>query len=85
MARIIGPQKLGYFNYVMWLANMSGIVGSVGVPMTTRKYMAEYLGRGEPGVARAVFFATMQLQQLMSSLPYLATVIVLVLIYFFIH
>ena len=67
MARIIGPQKLGYFNYVMWLANMSGIVGSVGVPMTTRKYMAEYLGRGEPGVARAVFFATMQLQVLIAS------------------
>jgi O-antigen/teichoic acid export membrane protein len=68
MARVIGPQKLGYFNYIQWLANISGFVGSLGIPMTTRKYMAEYLGRGEAGIARAVFFATLRLQTLIALL-----------------
>lgn len=62
MARVLGPHKLGYFNYVMWLANMSGLVGSAGIPTTTRKYMAEYIGRGELGTARAVFFSTFRFQ-----------------------
>src|SRR5438067_9412187 len=62
MARVIGPEKLGYFNYVGWLANMSGQVGSLGIPVTTRKYMAEYLGRGQAGTARAIFRATLRLQ-----------------------
>ena len=28
IARAIGPQKLGYFNYIMWLANISAAIGS---------------------------------------------------------
>ena len=64
MARAIGPQKLGYFNYIQWLANMSGVIGSLGIPMTTRKYMAEYIGTGEAGIVRAIFFATLRLQTL---------------------
>lgn len=62
MARVIGPEKLGYLNYISWLTTMTGIVGSMGVPATTRKYMAEYLGRGEVGVARAVYHATSAVQ-----------------------
>ena len=62
VARIIGPEKLGYFNYIGWLTTMTGIVGSLGVPAATRKYMAEYLGAGEPGLARAVYHATNALQ-----------------------
>jgi O-antigen/teichoic acid export membrane protein len=62
VARTIGPAKLGYFNYVLWLANVSGLVGSLGIPSTTSKYMAEFLGRGQNGIARAVFSHTMRLQ-----------------------
>lgn len=62
MARVIGPQKLGYFNYIQWLTNMSGLAGSLGIPATTRKYMAEYLGKGQAGIARAIFFATFRFQ-----------------------
>jgi O-antigen/teichoic acid export membrane protein len=67
MARAIGPEKLGYFNYISWLANMSGQLASLGIPITTRKYMAEYLGKGEGGVARAIFTATLRLQILTAS------------------
>jgi O-antigen/teichoic acid export membrane protein len=68
MARVLGPEKLGYFNYIMLLTNMSGVIGSLGVPLTARKYMAEYLGRGEPGVARSIFFYTLRAQTAMAFL-----------------
>ena len=65
MARVIGPEKLGYFNYILWLTNLSMVVGSLGVALTARKYMAEYLGRGEHGLVRSIFFAAFRLQALM--------------------
>jgi len=68
IARAMGPQRLGYFNYIFWLANISGAIGSLGVPATARKYMAEYLGRGEPGIARAIFEATLRLQMITAGL-----------------
>jgi O-antigen/teichoic acid export membrane protein len=67
IARAFGPQKLGYFNYIMWLANISASIGSLGVPATARKYMAEYFGRGEPGISRAIYQATLRLQMITAS------------------
>ncbi len=66
IARMIGPEKLGYFNYVSWLTNLSGAVGGLGMAGATRKYMAEYLNRGQGGVARAIFFATLRIQLLLT-------------------
>jgi O-antigen/teichoic acid export membrane protein len=80
MARIIGPTNLGYFNYVQWLINIAGTIGSLGIPAGTRKYMAEYLGKGEPGVARAVFLYTIRLQVLLSATMVLGTLAVLFLV-----
>ena len=68
IARAMGPQRLGYFNYIFWLANISGAIGSLGVPATARKYMAEYFGRGEPGIARAIFETTLRLQLITAGL-----------------
>ena len=62
MARVIGPTRLGYFNYVMWLINMSALVGNMGVPATTRKYMAEYLGKKQFGQVRHIFFQNLRAQ-----------------------
>jgi O-antigen/teichoic acid export membrane protein len=62
VARVIGPQRLGYFSYMVWLTNVTATVGAFGLPMTTRKYMAEYLNRGETGVARSIYDATLRLQ-----------------------
>src|ERR1044071_4031364 len=68
VARALGPERLGYYAYITWLTNMSNVVGCLGIPMSTRKYMAEYLGRGDQGTARAIFFATLRLQLLVSAL-----------------
>jgi O-antigen/teichoic acid export membrane protein len=67
MAHIIGPERLGYYNYVGWLANIGALV-AIGIPAVTHKYMAEYLSRGELGVARAIFFRTLKLQTLAAIL-----------------
>jgi O-antigen/teichoic acid export membrane protein len=68
IARAIGPQKLGYFNYIMWLANISAALACLGVPASTRKYMAEYFGRGQPGISRAVYQSTLKLQMTTAGL-----------------
>lgn len=67
MARVIGPERMGYFNYIQWLTNLSGMVGLLGIPGATRKYMAEYLGAGQPEIARSVFHATMKLQTIIAT------------------
>jgi O-antigen/teichoic acid export membrane protein len=56
IARAIGPTRLGYFNLIFWLTSITCSVGSLGIPLTTFKYMAEFLGGGKKELARAVFF-----------------------------
>ncbi len=62
VARVIGPQRLGPYNAVVWFTNITAAVGAFGLPLTARKYMAEYLNRGEPGLARSIYLATLRLQ-----------------------
>jgi O-antigen/teichoic acid export membrane protein len=66
VARAFGPTKLGYFNYIYWLTSISAQVGSLGLPLTTVKYMGEYLGTGKPGLARSTFLYTLRLQAFLS-------------------
>ncbi len=56
IARVIGPTRLGYFNLIFWLTSITCSVGSLGIPLTTFKYMGEFLGGGRKELARAVFF-----------------------------
>jgi len=56
IARVIGPARLGYFNLIFWLTSITCSVGSLGIPLTTFKYMGEFLGGGRKELARAVFF-----------------------------
>jgi O-antigen/teichoic acid export membrane protein len=62
MARVLGPERLGYFNFIMWLTMISGLLGSLGVPGAAGKFMAEYLGKKQPGTARAIFTAALGIQ-----------------------
>jgi O-antigen/teichoic acid export membrane protein len=56
IARAIGPTRLGYFNLIFWLTSITCSVGSLGIPLTTFKYMGEFFGGGQKELARAVFF-----------------------------
>jgi O-antigen/teichoic acid export membrane protein len=62
LARIIGPQRLGYFNYVFFLITIAGNLGTVGLPMAVRTYCARYLRSNEPGWAIAVYYHCAKLQ-----------------------
>lgn len=62
IARALGPSKMGYIIYVMWIASVVGSLGGLGIPATTSKYMAEFIGMGDRGTARYIYFRTLFLQ-----------------------
>ena len=66
IARIIGPVKLGYYNYVYWLTSITASIGSLGIPLAVFKYMGEYLGAGDRPLARAVYRHAFRIQLLIA-------------------
>lgn len=58
----MGPERLGHLLYLMFLTNVAGKVGGAGIAAAVRKYMAEHLASGEPGLARIVFVSGLSLQ-----------------------
>lgn len=46
VARVLGPEKVGYFSYLLWAVSAVTIAASLGVPGATRKFAAEYFGAG---------------------------------------
>jgi O-antigen/teichoic acid export membrane protein len=62
IARTLGPSKMGYIVYVNWIVTITSNLGSIGIPATTRKYMAEFLGGNDRSTARFIYFRTLALQ-----------------------
>jgi O-antigen/teichoic acid export membrane protein len=62
IARTLGPTKMGYIIYVFWIASIVSSLGGMGIPATTGKYMAEFLGMGDRGTARYIYIRTLLLQ-----------------------
>jgi O-antigen/teichoic acid export membrane protein len=62
IARLIGPTRLGYFNLIYWLTSITCSIGSLGIPLSTFKYLGEFLGGGKRELARAVFFYNLRAQ-----------------------
>jgi len=58
----LGPTKNGYIIYISQIACWVSILGGMGLPATTRKYMAEFIGMGDRGIARSIFTHTLLLQ-----------------------
>jgi len=67
VARVVGPEQLGHFSYIFMLTNYTAALAQFGLPGTIKKYMAEYLGRGEPDVAHAIYRAALWIQILLSA------------------
>jgi O-antigen/teichoic acid export membrane protein len=68
IARTLGPSKTGYIVYVSFIAGMVSSLGGFGIPATTRKYMAEFLGKGDRGTARFIYTRTLLLQAGLATL-----------------
>ncbi len=62
IARTLGPSKMGYIIYVSWISSVVTSLGGLGIPATTQKYMAEFLGMGDKGTARHIYLSTLWLQ-----------------------
>jgi O-antigen/teichoic acid export membrane protein len=62
IARTLGPSKMGYIIYVAFIASVATSLGGLGIPATTQKYMAEFLGMGDQGTARHIYFRTLWMQ-----------------------
>jgi O-antigen/teichoic acid export membrane protein len=74
IARTLGPTKMGYLIYVTWIASVVSGLGALGLPATTRKYMAEFLGKGDKGTARYIYLRTFLLQVAFASVATLGLV-----------
>jgi O-antigen/teichoic acid export membrane protein len=66
--RYLGPEKNSYIIYVNYLAMLVSSLGTFGIPATTRKYMAEFIGMGDRGTARYIFLRTLLLQTGLATL-----------------
>ncbi|WP_260703631.1 oligosaccharide flippase family protein [Edaphobacter flagellatus] len=75
IARTLGPARMGYFVYVSWLTTIISSLSSVGLPETTRKYLAEYIGGGDYSTARFVYFRTLITQTIFASVATLGAVV----------
>ncbi|MBS1800824.1 MAG: polysaccharide biosynthesis C-terminal domain-containing protein [Acidobacteria bacterium] len=75
IARTLGPAKMGYIIYVSWLASIVSRLGSVGIPETTRKYMAEFIGGGNYSSARFIYFRTFFIQTALAAVATLGATI----------
>jgi O-antigen/teichoic acid export membrane protein len=75
IARTLGPSKMGYIIYVTWIASVVSSLGALGIPATTQKYMAEFLGMGDRGTARHIYFRTLWLQAGLATLATIGIII----------
>jgi O-antigen/teichoic acid export membrane protein len=54
VARSLGPAKMGQYAFAIWLANTMGSFALHGVGAVLNKYLAEYFGKGELAIAKAM-------------------------------
>jgi O-antigen/teichoic acid export membrane protein len=66
--RYLGPEKVSYIVYIAYVASLVSSLGAFGIPATTRKYMAEFIGMGDRGTARYIFLRTLLLQTGLATL-----------------
>jgi len=65
-ARVMGPELLGHFVYFVFLTNVAGRLGGLGMASAAKKYIAEHLARDEKGLVRLVFFAVLRMQTVLA-------------------
>lgn len=68
VARIMGPELLGHYIFLVFMTTVAQRLANVGIPATAGKYMAEYLASGQAGLARAIFDATLRYQIIIATM-----------------
>ena len=67
VARVMGPEVLGHYIYLVFLTTIAQRIANFGIPGTACKYMAEYLGNGEARIARAIYVVTLHYQSIIAT------------------
>jgi O-antigen/teichoic acid export membrane protein len=62
VARKLGPDLMGRYNYVLWFATVLKMISDVAIPATFRKFSAEFMGRGDYSVLKTMVRVTLRLQ-----------------------
>jgi O-antigen/teichoic acid export membrane protein len=75
IARTLGPEKNAYLVYVSYIASVASNLGGLGIPATTSKYMSEFMGMGDRGTARYIYFRTLLLQVCLATVATAAILI----------
>ena len=68
IARYLGPTNNGYLITVSYVVGVVSNLGGMGIPATTRKYMAEFIGMGDWGTAKYIYYRTIMLQTGLATL-----------------
>ncbi|MBZ5595234.1 MAG: polysaccharide biosynthesis C-terminal domain-containing protein [Acidobacteriia bacterium] len=68
VARVMGPKVLGHYIYLLFLTGTAQRLANFGIPATCCKYMAEFLGRQQYGIAHEVFRVTFRYQATISGI-----------------
>ena len=67
VARVMGPEVLGHYIFLVFMTTIAQRLANVGIPATAGKYMAEYLASGQSGIAREIFGATLRYQVMVAT------------------
>jgi O-antigen/teichoic acid export membrane protein len=67
IARILGPYRNAYLVWVSQVAYVASNLGGQGIAGTTSKYMAEFIGMGDRGTARYIYFQTLLFQVVLAT------------------
>jgi len=62
VARGLGPDRMGDYNYVIWFASVLRLVTEMAIPMTFRKFAAELMGREDYPMLKALVRYSMRVQ-----------------------
>jgi lipopolysaccharide exporter len=68
VARQLGPDFMGQYNYVLYFATVLKMVADLAIPVTVRKFSAEFVGRQDFDAVRTLVRRAMRLQARLSGL-----------------
>jgi O-antigen/teichoic acid export membrane protein len=68
VARALGPDRMGDYNYVMWFAAILKMLSDVAIPATFRKFAAEFMGRGDYATVKTMVRRIFRLQIVLATL-----------------
>ncbi len=62
VARRLGPDLMGHYNYILYFATVLRMVTEVAIPATVRKFAAEFIGREDYTTLRTLVSRALRLQ-----------------------